>query len=105
MDKTYCAGLQLGVQSETDDVDGQVTDCPCEAVPTKAALMQVLAGFVGTISQVPPAHSAARVAGRRAYKLARAGIPVPLKARPVTVHRIDVVGYQWPRLDLEVRCG
>src|SRR5205823_5289608 len=61
--------------------------------------------FLGTIAQVPPDHSAAKVAGRRAYVLARQGKAVGLAARPVEVHAIKLMEYAYPRLDVEVRCG
>jgi tRNA pseudouridine55 synthase len=62
-------------------------------------------GFLGEIDQVPPAYSAAKVTGRRAYDLARRGQAVELAARRVRVYGIDVLEYDYPRLDLEVRCG
>jgi len=64
-----------------------------------------VAGFVGVQEQVPPAFSAAKVMGRRAYDLARAGREVRLAARRVTIDAIDVVRYAYPDLELEVRCG
>jgi tRNA pseudouridine55 synthase len=64
-----------------------------------------LASFVGEIEQVPPAYSAAKVAGRRAYKLARRGQEVTIKARKIIIHRIDLISYEYPQLQLEVRCG
>ena len=64
-----------------------------------------VAGFVGVQEQVPPAFSAAKVTGRRAYDLARAGREVRLAARRITIYSIDVVRYAYPDLVLEVRCG
>ena len=64
-----------------------------------------VAGFVGVQEQVPPAFSAAKVMGRRAYDLARAGREVRLAARRITIYSIDVVRYAYPDLVLEVRCG
>src|SRR5207237_1092371 len=61
--------------------------------------------FLGEIRQVPPAYSAAKVTGRRAYDLARRGAEVALQARTVRIDEIAVLSFAWPRLDLEVRCG
>jgi tRNA pseudouridine55 synthase len=105
MRKTYRAGLRLGARSDTDDADGTVTPVAGAAAPDAAAVAACAAGFVGTLDQVPPAFSAAKVTGRRAYDLARAGRDVTLAARRVTVYGIDVLAYDYPRLELEVRCG
>jgi tRNA pseudouridine55 synthase len=105
MPKTYRAGLRLGARSDTDDADGTVTPADGAAPPVRAALEAALAGFVGYVEQVPPAFSAALVEGRRAYDLARRGQDVALAARRVDIHGIDVLAFDYPRLELEVRCG
>jgi tRNA pseudouridine55 synthase len=105
MAKTYRTGLRLGARSDTDDADGTVTPVAEATAPDAAAVAACLAGFVGTRDQVPPAFSAAKVTGRRAYDLARSGQEVTLQARPVTIYSIVVLGYAYPHLELEVRCG
>jgi tRNA pseudouridine55 synthase len=105
MAKTYRAGVLLGARSDTDDADGTITPVVGAHPPDRAALERVLAEFVGEITQVPPAYSAAKVAGRRAYDLARRGLGVSLEARRVRVYGIDVLAYEYPRLQVEVRCG
>jgi tRNA pseudouridine55 synthase len=105
MPKTYRAGIVLGARSDTDDADGTVTPSPAGTPPTLAELMDQVRTFVGTIEQVPPAFSAAKVTGRRAYSMARRGEDVHLAARAVTVYAIAVHGYTYPQLDVEVRCG
>ena len=77
MRKTYRAGLVLGARSDTDDADGTVVPAAGAAAPDAAAVAACAAGFVGEIDQVPPAFSAAKVTGRRAYDLARAGVRWP----------------------------
>ena len=104
MGKTYRAGVRLGARSDTDDADGVVTPVDA-AAPDAAAVAACLAGFVGEIEQTPPAYSAAKVAGRRAYDLARQGQDVDLRPRRVHVYGIDVLRYDYPQLELEVRCG
>jgi tRNA pseudouridine55 synthase len=105
MGKVYRAGIRLGARSDTDDADGTVTPVAGAVAPEADALAGCLAAFVGTIEQVPPAHSAAKVGGRRAYDLARGGEEVHLRPRPVQIYRLDVRAYDWPDLDLEVHCG
>jgi tRNA pseudouridine55 synthase len=105
MGKTYQSRFLLGARSETDDADGSVAPVVGAVPPDEATLAGGLARFVGTIEQVPPAYSAAKVTGRRAYDLARQGGAVVLRPRPVRVYGIDVLHYAYPHLDVEVRCG
>src|SRR5437773_9471835 len=85
MPKTYRAGLVLVARSDTDDADGIIIPTPNAAVPELAQLQASLRGFVGDIDQVPPAFSAAKVQGRRAYDLARQGDETPLAARRLPI--------------------
>ncbi len=105
MSKVYRTTLLLGSRSDTDDADGIITPVAGAAPPDAAAVTACGAGFVGAISQVPPAFSAMKVSGRRAYDLARSGREVTLQARPVHVYAIDVLRYDYPHLELEVHCG
>lgn len=105
MSKTYRAGILLGSRSDTDDADGNVTPALDAQPPTREKLVACLQEFVGEIEQVPPDFSAARVTGRRAYNLARQGLEVTLAPRRVHVYGIDLLGYEYPHAELEVRCG
>lgn len=105
MPKTYRAGIRLGATSDTDDADGKVTPSAVADAPSPDAVERTLQTLVGTVHQVPPAYSAAKIDGRRAYALARKGKDVDLKPRPVTIYQIDVLYYAYPRLDIAVRCG
>jgi tRNA pseudouridine55 synthase len=105
MGKGYITRVLFGSRSDTDDADGTVTPVEGAVPPTEEQVRAVVGQFVGTIQQLPPAYSALKVAGKRAHELARKGAEVKLEARPVSVHRIDVVGYAWPHLDLHVECG
>ena len=105
MSKVYRAGVTFGASSNTDDAEGAVTPTPHVLVPARQDVERALASFVGAIQQVPPAYSAAMVSGRRAYDLARQGKEVSLTPRTVVVHAIDVLGYEYPHLEIEVRCG
>ncbi|WP_419956868.1 tRNA pseudouridine(55) synthase TruB [Microbacterium candidum] len=91
LDKTYEATIRLGVSTDSDDADGQVTATTDAAHMTSEQIRAAIAPLTGRISQVPSTVSAIKVGGRRAYDLARAGEEVELKAREVTVSRFDVL--------------
>ena len=103
--KRYEAEVVLGATSTTDDPEGRIVPAQGASPVGAEGVGAVLAGFVGTVEQAPPAYSAVHVDGRRAYKLARAGQRVAPAPRPVTIHAIDVLRYEYPRLVLDVRCG
>jgi tRNA pseudouridine55 synthase len=105
MSKVYYAGIVLGATSDTDDAVGQITPTLVSNLPTRDEVMQALAGFIGTVEQVPPAYSAAKVTGRRAYDLARRGNEFVLAPRLVTIHAMDVVTFVYPHLHVIVHCG
>lgn len=105
MRKHYQATFVLGLRSETDDTEGVVTASDDVSRPDLALIEQTLPQFLGDIQQRPPAHSAIKVAGRRAYALARQGKLDVLPARAVTIHQLRVLHYDYPHLHLEVECG
>jgi tRNA pseudouridine55 synthase len=103
--KTYRAGIRLGARSDTDDAEGTITTSDgIEPLP-RDVIERTLHEFVGIIEQVPPAFSAAKVNGRRAYVLARRGAAVDLTPRQVRIDAILVTAYSFPDLEIEVRCG
>ncbi|HRQ72578.1 MAG TPA: tRNA pseudouridine(55) synthase TruB [Phycisphaerales bacterium] len=104
-EKRYTAHVDLSHRSTTDDGEGELTEISVLRPPTRDEIEAVCSRFVGRIMQTPPAHSAMMVGGRRAYDMARRGEDPGLRARPVTIHSIDVVEYEWPRLVIDVRCG
>jgi tRNA pseudouridine55 synthase len=103
--KCYRASFLLGQTSDTDDVEGQLSTVAQVVQPSREMLDDVLARFIGSIEQRPPAHSAIKVAGRRAYALARRGVALELQPRTVQIHKISVRGYAYPKLELDVECG
>jgi tRNA pseudouridine55 synthase len=105
MPKQYVATFLLGRHSATDDIEGEVSEIPDAPEPSRFDIDLVLPRFVGDIQQRPPAHSAIKVGGRRAYKLARKGAEFELAARTITIHRIDVIRYEYPTLELAIECG
>src|SRR5262249_27852927 len=88
MTKTYRSTFHLGATSDTDDADGTVTPVPGARAPARGEVEGALRGLVGAVEQVPPAYSAAKVTGQRAYALARQGEEVQLAARVVQVYAI-----------------
>jgi tRNA pseudouridine55 synthase len=105
MDKVYRTRLLLGARSDSDDADGTITPFSGAVAADAAMVAECVANFVGTLEQVPPAYSAVKVAGQRAYALARRGEVVSLSSHSVQIHAIQILDYAYPHLDLEVRCG
>lgn len=105
MPKMYRTVVRLGARSDTLDADGRIEQVMCPQIPEELAVRAALAKQVGTIGQVPPQFSALRVGGRRAYAAARAGETLNLPSRTVTVYRLDLLRFVWPRLELEIECG
>ena len=103
-DKAYRAAIRLGLETDTYDADGQVTETH-EVHIDAATLQTALAGFVGDIQQVPPMYSALKREGKKLYELARDGIEVERPARPVTIHSIDLIDFRSPDLTIDVRCS
>jgi tRNA pseudouridine55 synthase len=96
--KGYRATVCFGASSTTDDLEGELTPT-VGPPPSRETVEAALAGFVGPISQRPPAYSAIKVAGRRAYAMARAGEHVELASREVTIHRLALL--EWDGTDPE----
>ena len=88
--KIYGFTVRWGEETRTDDAEGQPV-ATSDVRPTRAAIEAILGEFTGEIMQVPPAFSAIKVEGERAYDLARDGENVVLEARPIQVHRLDLV--------------
>ncbi|MBI2426573.1 MAG: tRNA pseudouridine(55) synthase TruB [Candidatus Kerfeldbacteria bacterium] len=105
-DKEYVAIIRLGTTSHTDDAEGLLTKTPKPfSRPSPGEVTPVVMKYKGTFAQIPPAFSAVKNKGLKAYFLARAGkIPV-LKPRAVTIYDIEILDYTWPDLRLRVHCG
>jgi tRNA pseudouridine55 synthase len=89
--KSYDFTIRFGEQTDTLDLEGQIV-ATSQVRPTREHIERVLPDFTGAVRQVPPAHSALKVDGRRAYDIARSGETPRLKEREVTVHRLELVG-------------
>jgi len=103
--KTYQAEFLLGRESNTDDIEGEVTELENPPQPTREEIEALLPRFLGGIEQVPPLYSAVHINGRRAYQLARKGAEFELPARKVVIHRLQILDYAYPLLRLEMHCG
>ena len=108
-EKTYDATVRLGVSTFTDDAEGDVTASTIASHLRPDEVEAELDGQVGAIMQVPTAVSAIKVDGKRAYQRVRDGEQVELKARPVTIHSLEVLDQRlvgdWIDVDVSVRCS
>jgi tRNA pseudouridine55 synthase len=103
--KLYRFTVRWGEERDTDDAEGRVVETS-EVRPTAAAIRAELPALTGLIQQVPPRYSAIKIAGERAYDIARDGEEVELEARPVEVNHLDIVETPDPDHTLfEARCG
>lgn len=105
--KKYLATFLLGRRSDTEDIEGQVVEVAVDQAQKLSRLQieAVLPEFRGGIEQVPPAFSAVRVEGKRAYELARRGRPIALQAKPVEIYHLEVVRFEPPELQLDIECS
>jgi tRNA pseudouridine55 synthase len=112
-EKEYAATIRLGQSSSTDDAEGEITAAAggSAAELTEDQLTRAVATLTGEIQQIPPAVSAIKVAGQRAYRLTRAGAAPELKPRPVTVYEFAVTALRRTKrdglldLDATIRCS
>lgn len=105
MPKTYLATLRLGAVSDTYDKTGNINILDTRLPTSESEVQNILKTFTGEINQTPPAFSAIKVKGKKAYELARKGVKPKLKPRKVKIYDIKLLKYKWPRLKIEVKCG
>lgn len=98
-DKTYEATITLGATSTTGDPEGELTHVSDER-PALADIKAAITTFTGPIIQTPPAFSAIKINGQRAYKLARKGVEVEIPSRQVTIHSLEILSYDYPELTI-----
>ena len=103
-DKTYRFTATWGESRDSDDAEGKVTGTS-DRRPTQDQIQAVLPRFTGTLNQVPPAYSAIKVAGERAYDLARDGEEVVLQPRPVEVFEARLLAAGPDQAEFEILCG
>lgn len=104
--KQYETTLKLGTTTATDDPESpEIPSNPANTIIALDQIKDILPRFVGAIQQRPPAYSAMKIGGRRAYDLARKGNEVKLEPRTVQVYAIELLDYAWPLLKLRIDCG
>jgi tRNA pseudouridine55 synthase len=105
-DKVYSAVIRLGAESDTYDADGKIREIAGAKKPSKTEIEKVLKrDFHGSKEQTPPAFSAVKVKGRRAYDLARKGQKIKMNKRKVRFFAVRIESYKWPLLKINVHCG
>lgn len=104
-EKEYLADIDLAHRSTTDDAEGERTEVLPPEPPTIDQVRARASLLTGRIMQIPPAFSAVKVDGRRAYAQARKGRDVVIEPRPVDVHEFAILDFLWPLARTRVRCG
>ena len=104
-DKAYRAVMQLGVETDTQDLTGTILKTGETSELTEAEVREAILEFQGNISQVPPMYSALKVNGKKLCDLARAGVTVERKSRPVTIYEIQVESMELPYVTMTVSCS
>lgn len=104
--KTYRARMRLGVETDTGDATGApVYESQAWRALDRGRILEALQSQVGRIRQVPPAYSAKKIAGERAYDLVRRGAAVRLDAVEVEIYRMELLGVELPDVEFEVECS
>lgn len=103
--KEYVAEIRLGATTPSFDLETEVdAEYPWQHIGRKQ-IVEALSKFVGAIKQVPPAYSACKIDGKRAYKMARKGKEVNIKAKELVIDEIELVGMQLPVITVRVVCS
>ncbi len=103
-EKEYIAGLRPGLRTDTLDTSGTVLNSTNVAL-SKEELLAVLPEFMGEIQQTPPMFSAVKVGGKKLYELARKGVEVERKSRPVTIKTLELIGREAGDFILRIVCS
>ena len=103
-DKEYKAVLLLGIETDTQDISGEVLN-ESEVSVSEEEVKHVIMSFIGAYEQVPPMYSALKVNGQKLCDLARKGITVERKSRPVTIHHIEITSMRLPEVEMIVSCS
>ncbi|AFZ54711.1 tRNA pseudouridine(55) synthase TruB [Cyanobacterium aponinum] len=107
-EKAYKARIKFGIQTTTDDLEGEIIRQQEVKDLTLAKIMDILPEFIGEIDQIPPAYSAIKKDGKKLYDLARKGAVIDIPIRKVFINKIEILNWQesdYPELDLKIVCG
>jgi tRNA pseudouridine55 synthase len=104
--KAYTTTLKLGEETDTFDPEGSIVARSAISIwPSLETIERAISEYRGEIDQIPPAHSAIHIQGKRAYELARAGEHFDIPSRRVTIHTLNVIRYEPPALELAISCS
>lgn len=103
--KTYVGTVRLGTVTDTLDGEGKVVERHEGALPGEAQVRSALEAFVGEIEQIPPMYSAVKRDGVALYKLARQGEEVEREPKKVVIHRLELIRFESPNVEISVECG
>jgi tRNA pseudouridine55 synthase len=103
--KTYRATVRLGTSTTTYDAEGEVVEERAYSAVARSEVTDALGAFVGEIMQAPPAFSAVKVGGERAYRRARRGEGITMAPRRTRIDRIELLRFEPPDMEIEVECG
>ncbi len=108
-DKAYRATIRLGVQTTTDDLEGEIISEKSVDNLSLETIQNILnQSFIGKIQQIPPNYSAIQISGKRLYDLARKGEEINVPAREVEIYKIEILDWKpadYPELELSISCG
>jgi len=105
MDKTYDATMRLGLETETQDIEGKVTRVCKKIDVSLEELKTVMEDFQGKITQIPPSYSSLKVGGVPLYKWVRKGIKIQPAPREVEIYELNLKSFRPPEVDFEVSCS
>lgn len=105
MEKEYTGTITLGATTPTFDLESEPENFTTVAGLTEDQIRTATAAFTGNILQVPPAHSAIKMGGKRVYELARMGQEVKMQPRPVTISVFEITRIALPEVDFRVVCS
>ncbi len=103
--KSYEADFELGLVSDTLDSTGNVE--PVQGAPhiARSAWLREMQNWQGTVEQRPPKYSAIHVGGRRAHEMARSGLEFETPVRRVTIHTLELLDFEYPRVSIRIQCS
>jgi len=104
-EKEYIAKIKFGFTSTTDDEEGEKEEVKISAEVSQKSIELAVRKFIGDIKQMPPIYSSVKVGGQPAHRRVRKGEDVRLGERDVTIKSIEILGYNWPYLEIKVICG
>ncbi len=104
-DKVYEATMRLGLETDSEDMDGQIVAEHDWSQVTEEMLRETLTSFIGVQQQTPPMVSAVKKGGKKLYELARQGVEIERESREITIFSLDISRVELPRCDFTMRCS